>query len=208
MSLNYTARPDASGEPTDLAAQNGAFAYARGDTVIEQLASQTPVYWQIPDTAAFPYAVVGGAGWTSYRVSAQVRFTAPGQSAGLIARYRRPHLAERVTHFYGYQFIVSTRGSWRLVQDRNQASPVTLAAGTLAPLGVGSWHTITLTAYGPELLASIGARDVVSILRPGIGSPGTNRGLAGISTGGWYRVDFRKLTVHDIPIREYHRQGG
>src|SRR5262249_27688191 len=123
-----------------------------------------------------------------------------------IARYRRPRLAERVMHFYGYQFIVSARGSWQLVQDRNQASPLTLAEGTVAPLGVGSWHTLTLTSYGPELTASIGERGVVSIVGPGTGSSGAGRGLAGISTGGWYRVDFRKLTVRDIPIREYHRQ--
>lgn len=211
MPLNYTARPDAAGEPAELAAQNGAFQYAPGDAVIKQLAIQPPVYWQIPDSLAFPYAVVGGADWANYRVATQLRFTAPGQSVGVLCRYRRPRLAERVTHFYGYQLSVSSDGSWQLVQDLNQASPATLAAGTVAPLGVGTWHAIALAASGPVLTASIDDHDVASVagVGPGsAGSPGAGRGLAGISTGGWYQVDFRDLTVRSIPIGAYRPHRG
>ncbi len=206
MPLNYTARPDASGEPAELATQNGAFGYARDGTVFEQLASQSPVYWQLPDTTAYPYAVIGGTDWVNYRVSAQMRFTAPGQSAGVICRYRRPHLMERVTHFYGYQFIVTDSGNWQLVQELNQASPVTLASGTVAPLGAGTWHTIALATYGPQITASIDSIDVASVLD--LGSAGSSHGLAGISTGGWYQVDFRNLTVRSISIGAYHHHRG
>jgi hypothetical protein len=204
MPLNYTARPDAAAEPLDLSAQNGTFSYTPNGTVIEQLATQTPVYWQIPDSAAFPYAVVGGSDWANYRVSTQVRFTAPGQSAGVISRYQRLYLTQKVNHFYGYQFVVSDSGSWQLVQDLPKTSPVTLASGEVGPLGVGTWHTITLSADGPVLTASIDSSDVASVLDVGTGSSGFSRGLAGISTGGWYQVDFRQLTVRDISIGSYH----
>ena len=189
MPLIYRARPDASREAWGLSAQDGAFGYARGG-VITQLADQVPVFWQPPDAPPFPYAVVGGRDWANYRVFAQVRFTAPGQSAGLICRYRRPSTLEKSEHFSGYQFIAASNGAWQLVLDNPLAAPVILASGRVASLGVGTWHGLTLTATGSQLMAKIDSAVVASVA-----DPSYSRGIAGISTSGWYRVDFRNLTV-------------
>jgi hypothetical protein len=189
MPRNYRARPDASHQAWGLAAQDGAFRYS-GNGLIDQLAGQAPVFWQPPDIPPFPYAVVGGPDWADYRVSAQVRFTAPGQSASLLCRYRRPTTFDKSEHFFGYQLVASSGGSWQLQLDSPRAAPVLLASGTVGPLGVRTWHALSLAATGRKLVARIDAQVVASVTDNSYRS-----GLAGIATGGWYLVTFRNLRV-------------
>jgi hypothetical protein len=193
MAFPYTSRPDGSDEPWGMATQEGAFEYAKDGTTIVQTASGLPVLWALQPEPPVPYAVVGADGWTDYTVSAQVMFTGQNQSAGLIARYQRPDTGDQSEQFYGYQFTVSADGSWQLIQDNHLQPAVTLDSGTVPPLGSGRWHTVTLTADGSQLTATIDA-NVVAVQAA---SP-ANPGLAGISTGGWYPVDFRDLTVGPV----------
>ncbi len=124
-------------------------------------------------------------------MSAQVRFTGAGQSAGLISRFRHPKANGVAQQFHGYQFVVSQSGTWRLISNTIGSPPSTLAAGHLAkPVPVGTWLTLSLSAHGTQIIAQVNGAAVVSL---------TNDrylgGDAGISTGGWYRVLFRDLTV-------------
>jgi Galactocerebrosidase, C-terminal lectin domain len=194
MPFPYSSRPDASGEAWGVASQEGAFEYAKDGKTIVQAASGMPVLWALQQEPPVPYAVVGGAGWTNYTVSAQVMFTASNQSAGLIARYQRPDSGDQSEQFYGYQFTVSANGSWQLIQDNHLQPPVTLDSGTYQPLVAGTWHTVTLMADGSQLTATIDANQVVAVQAKGAANPG----LAGISTGGWYPVEFRDLTVGPV----------
>jgi Glycosyl hydrolase family 59/Concanavalin A-like lectin/glucanases superfamily len=191
MAFPYTSRPDGSDEPWGMATQEGAFEYAKDGKTIVQTASGLPVLWALQPVPPVPYAVVGSDGWTNYTVSAQVMFTGPNQSAGLIARYQRPDTGDQSEQFYGYQFTVSADGSWQLIQDNHLQPAMTIDSGTVPPLGSGTWHTVTLTADGSQLTATIDANQVA--VEP-TASP-ADPGLAGISTGGWYPVDFRDLTV-------------
>jgi len=200
MPLPYRAKPDPTGEPAYLGAQDGAFEYLPGASsagVFEQTAVGIPVFWQNPTGARFPYAVVGDNSWRNYTVAASIRFTAANQSAGLIARFDHPRANGVAQQFHGYQFIVSQSGAWRLFRNavwhKNQAKnpAVTLQTGHLsASLGVGRWNRLSLTAVGTTIVARVNGRVVLTLT--------DNRwatGDAGISTSGWYHVLFRDLTV-------------
>jgi hypothetical protein len=191
MPMPYRARPDASNEPMMLEAEDGSFEYLPGGSTFEQTSVGYPVFWQNPVRSRFPYAVVGARGWRNYTVSADVRFTGAGQSAGLIARFRHPTANGIVQRFFGYQFVVGESGDWKLLRDKVGANPTVLAASRLSsPPGLGAWTNLKLAVYGSRLTASVNGRRVKSL------TDRTNRvGDAGISTGGWYQVEFRNLTV-------------
>jgi hypothetical protein len=199
MKLPYRAVPDASSEPSYLGPQDGSFEYPPGatkDTPFAQTTVGQPIFWQNFKGARFPYAVIGDTGWRNYTVSAQVRFTAAGQSAGLISRFRHPKANGIAQQFHGYQFVVSQSGTWRLTSNtiRNPPSALgasTLAAGHLAgPVPVGTWLTLSLSAHGTKIIAEVNGTAVASL-----SNDMYLGGDAGISTGGWYRVLFRDLTV-------------
>lgn len=189
MPLPYTARPDASGQPWALAAQDGAFEYGPDGTTIEQTASQNPVMWHLA-LGRYPYAVLGGSNWRDYTVSAQVAFTAPGQSGGLLARFSRPQLSLPPQQYAGYQFTLAESGTWQLVKDAASGPPVRLASGTVPPASIYTWHTLMLTVRGQTLTAGLDGKQLASIRATAYLS-----GLAGITAGGWYQVDYRDLTV-------------
>ena len=199
LKLPYRAVPDASGEPDYLGAQDGSFEYPPGATKNTPFAQTTvgqPIFWQNLKGARFPYAVIGAYGWRNYTVSAQVRFTAAGQSAGLISRFRHAKANGVAQQFLGYQFVVSQSGTWQLLRKaiRSQAAVLgatTIALGRLAgPVPVGTWLTLSLSAHGTQIVAQVNGTVVASVTNDSYLG-----GDAGISTGGWYRVLFRDLTV-------------
>jgi hypothetical protein len=190
MPLPYTASPDASNEPSYLGAQDGAFEYLRGGSVFEQTAAGPPIFWQNQVSTRFPYAVVGGAGWHDYTVSASVRFTARGQGAGLLARFEHQKANGVAERFAAYQFVVSSSGAWQLLTDRSKASPKIMKAGRVAAPGAGRWTVLELSVHGTQVIASVNGKAVASVA-----DPTYSFGDAGISTSGWYPVQFRGLTV-------------
>ncbi len=194
MPLRYAAVPDAAGMPRELAPMDGAFQYlGTSRTVFAQTAAGMPDFWQPPgpgQPGRFPYAVLGGSTWRDYTVSAQVRFTRPGQRAGLIARYDRPSFRWPADQFKAYEFAVSTTGAWRLLRNRTSGAPVVLARGRSPALGVSRWHTLSLSAHHATLIARIDGRPVARVR-----SASYRQGIAGILTGGFYQVLFRQLRV-------------
>jgi hypothetical protein len=196
MPLPYAATPDLSNEPAYLAAQEGAFSYLPGSTTIfEQDAVGTPVYWQTVKPCPFAYAVIGDVGWSNYTVSDSVNFLRTGHSAGLIARFSHTGIGVGAERFDGYQFIVGESGTWKIIRNAETANPVTLASGkTSSALGAGTWVGLSLTASGTKLVARVNGVVVAKVTDSTYAS-----GDAGISTGGWYRVQFTSLQVVSQP---------
>jgi hypothetical protein len=194
MPVSYHAFADASGEPWGLATQDGAFQYLAGSTTtFAQTAHGMPDVWQPPkpgQAKRFPYAILGGSTWRDYTVSTGVKFTGQQQSAGLIARYARSSFGPPVNKFAGYEFTVSASGHWALVRNEVHYPAAILATGQVARLGTTRWHTLSLAVRGAHLVARIDGRQVASAV-----SSAYRGGVAGIRTGGWYRVLFRNLTV-------------
>jgi hypothetical protein len=195
MPLPYTATPDQSNEPTYLAPQDGSFEYLPGSTTtFEQTTVGQPVFWQNPVSTRFPYAVMGDRGMKNYTVSDDVTFTATGQNAGLISRFDHPKADGIAQRFYAYQFTLTTSGGWKMIRNASGKAATVLASGTLSsPPTLNSPVTMSLTANGSKLTAKVNGTTVKSL---------TDRtyatGDAGISTGGWYQVQFSNLKVTPV----------
>jgi Glycosyl hydrolase family 59 len=191
MPLPYRATRDGSNEPRYLGAEDGAFEYLPdSSTTFAQTAVGRPNFWQNPVRSRFPYAVVGWRNWANYTVSVSVRFTGAGQSGGLIARFRHAKANGIAQQFHGYQFIVSESGAWRLTRNAIGAAPATLESGQAGALGTAVFHNLSLAAHGSQLVARLDGTTVATV-----SDPTYNGGDAGVSTGGWYQVQFRGLTV-------------
>ncbi len=193
MPLPYTATPDASNEPTDLGPQDGSFEYVGGSTTtFQQTTVNRPVFWQNPVNTRFPYAVVGGNTWKNYTVNAKITFTGASQSAGVMSRFNHPKADGVAQRFYAYQFTLTQTGQWKLIKNMSGGKATLLASGTLSSgaVGVGTPVTLSLTANGTKLTAAINGTTVKSLTDKSYGA-----GDAGISTGGWYPVQFNSLTV-------------
>jgi hypothetical protein len=192
MPLPYTATQDASGEPNWLGPEDGSFQYpSPTSTTFQQTTVNQPMFWQNDVSTRFPYAVVGDTTFANYTVSAQVSFTASGQTAGLISRFDHPKANGIAEHFQGYQFIVAASGAWQLLRDSATGSPATLASGTLASApGVNNPVTLSLSSQGSQLTPSVNGTALKTVTDATYAT-----GDAGISTGGWYPVNFGSLTV-------------
>jgi len=189
MLLPYTALPDASNEPRYLAPQDGAFEYLPSSTTtFEQTAVGRPVFWQSTSAARFPYAVLGDGSLSDYTVSASVTLDATSHSAGLIARFSHPKTDGGGLGFNGYQFIVHGDGTCGLFLERVGMAPVAL--GTCSPSSVTSSFDLSLSVHGAMLIGSVNGSQVVSVTDSTLGT-----GIAGISAGGWYPVQFSNLQL-------------
>jgi hypothetical protein len=95
--------------------------------------------------------------------------------------------------FNGYQLIVSQSGAWSLITNAAKGSPnppQTLLSGDVGTaLTPGTFYPISLSVEGATLSVNVD------------GSTGSTSdstypsGDAGVSTGGWYPVQFTNLQV-------------
>ncbi len=128
----------------------------------EQLAAQAPIFWQLPEAGPpTPYAIVGSKLWTDYTVSANVSFSSPDGSAGLIGRFNRQAVRE---WFNGYELDLNAIGAWALtLNSRTSTTPATLASGQLHELRPDTWHALALSFDGTQITASIDGRQVAAL---------------------------------------------
>jgi hypothetical protein len=196
MPLPYSSSaqpPDGANMPRLLAPQDGAFEYTHGSTTtFTQTAVGRPVFWQSTSATRFPYAVLGDGTLRDYTVSAAATFTATGQSAGLIARFSHPKTDGGGLGFNGYHFVVNEDGTCSLFLDQVGATPAPLGTCSASPpLGTTAPSTLSLSVHGPTITGSVNGTQVVQVSDSTLTS-----GIAGISTGGWYPVEFGNLTIN------------
>jgi hypothetical protein len=101
----------------------------------------------------------------------------------------------QVGGFNGYVFDVSSTGAWKLIKnDKTSGDIVTLASGTAAALGTGSWHRLSLTLHGSTITASVGSTQVTSLT-----DSSWTAGPAGVEAGAfsrtWPQVQYSNLSV-------------
>jgi Glycosyl hydrolase family 59 len=212
MSLPYSAaltlpagNPLPIGEmPAYFAPQDGAFQYVPcadlADTYcIRQTGQGQPVNWPGIDDTGSPYALLGdtGATWENYTVSTDVLFPQPG-TARLLARVGQRSLRDPA-NFGGYEFTLSSNGSWSVLANSTRGHPRKMASGTLrtAP-GDNTEIPMSLKVSGQTITASVDGAKVWK------GTDGSyTNGLAGIGTGagtgtvtsGFYPVQFTGFAV-------------
>jgi 3-keto-disaccharide hydrolase len=169
-----------------------------------------PVLWQVANAATrHPFGIIG-SDWSSYVVSADVMVPQSG-SAGLIGRYRAVNAAQGT--FDGYVFDVNTNGTYTLTVNNGGTAAYTqsgqrqltaprrtvLAQGKVprgkvargkAPFAAGTWHHLSLSVSGSDVVASIDGTQVA------MASDSTlTDGMPGVEVGGWYPAYFSNLSV-------------
>jgi hypothetical protein len=192
MRLPYRAHPDGSDEAWGLSSQEGAFLYRPcfggvGGQCIEQMAGQTPVWWQKPKgPPSDPYAIVGDPRWTNYTVSTNVLFPRSRGAVSLIGRFQS---GGEMGLFGGYVFNLKADGNWQIARTSRFAKPVVLADGTVPWVSPGIWHSVAFTLHGSTLTGSVGGRQVGRVRNRKWAS-----GLSGIGSS-WNLIQFKGLSV-------------
>jgi O-glycosyl hydrolase len=142
------------GEAAYLSDMQGSFearpcADGRGGQCVQQVTPVKPIEWQ-DDSDAFTLA--GDTTWTDYTVSADVAL----QQAGTVELLGRANTQGRPQGDQaGYQLRVGDTGAWSIVRDSAAGDRATLASGTHAALGTGTWHTLALGFSGDHITATL-----------------------------------------------------
>ncbi len=177
-------------QPRYLEQQQGAFevgscAAGRSGQCLDQVTPAKPIEWT-PDSN--PYTIGGDPGWASYTVGTDALIAQAG-TVQVIARAGTQH-AFGPAGINEYYLQVSNTGAWSIVRNNTSHTLTTLASGTVAALGTGTWHHLALTVSGSALTAAI---DGVTV---GTASDGTySSGMAGLGTSGYQTDQFDNFSV-------------
>jgi hypothetical protein len=173
----------------DGALETVACGGGRSGRCIRQMAPAAPIYWH--GHAGYPYATIGAAGWSNYTISSDVLLEQAG-SVELIGRYTARDYWE-IGHVNAYFVKVSSAGAWSIVKSATNGTLTTLASGTVAALGVNTWHKLAATFQGATISASIDGATVGSATDGSYVS-----GPAGLASGlgdGWHNVQYDNLSI-------------
>jgi hypothetical protein len=182
-------------EAHDLVSEEGAFEVVacgsgRAGQCLRQEAPTAPIRPQ--SNGSTPYAVVGGADWANYQVSADVLIEQQG-SVEIVGRYsaRDP---SQLSHYAGYALAVNDGGGWAILRCDTNGNRSTLQSGNVAQLAVNTWHTITLQLLGSSLIARIDGAQVGSANDStyGAGQAGV---AAGLWSSSWINAQFDNFSV-------------
>ena len=187
MPLPYSVSTDRAGMPALVSPMEGAFTAVRGRIV--QTAIGRPVPW-LPTGGSYPYAVLGSRRWKNYTVSADVSLPrAPNGSsppgALLIARFDGYGLQHHAFRFSGYEFTVSSAGTWQLVE--NGPTPIVLQQGLIP---ASSRFKMSLTVVGDQLTAAVDGLPLAAVTTTKYKS-----GLAGLGSTLYDAVHFEHFSV-------------
>jgi hypothetical protein len=180
-------------QPRYLSQQQGAFevepcAGGRSGQCLTQQAPVQPIEW---DGNSNPYTIGGGLNWTNYTVAADTLIQQAG-SVQLLGRVGTQH-SFGPAGINDYYFQVSDTGAWSIGLNDTLDVPITLASGTVAALGTGTWHHLALTFDGSTITAAIDGTTV------GSASNSTySAGMIGLGTGGYQTDQFDNLTVTPV----------
>ncbi len=177
-------------QPRYLEQQQGAFevgscAAGRSGQCLDQVTPARPIEWT-PDSN--PYTIGGDPGWANYTVGTDALIAQAG-SVQVIARAGTQH-SFGPAGINEYYLQLSNTGAWSIVRNNTSDALATLASGTVAAPGTGTWHHLALTVSGSTLTAVI---DGVTV---GTATDGTySSGLAGLGTSGYQTDQFDNFSV-------------
>jgi O-glycosyl hydrolase len=176
--------------PRYLADQDGAFEVqpcaGRAGQCLEQVVTTRPIAWaSTPD----PYTLAGDAGWTDYRIAADVRFlsAAPATIMGRIDSADN-FQDDKALWPSGYILRVKPGGAWELLSESFNKPAVTLGSGS-AKLDSSSWHHLELHFQGRQIVASLDGAQLTSVE-----DTSHTHGMIALGTE-WDRIQFDNLRV-------------
>ncbi|SEP52774.1 ricin-type beta-trefoil lectin domain protein [Amycolatopsis saalfeldensis] len=156
----------------------------RAGSCLRQMAPIRPIIWQDDSDA---YSMIGDPKWGNYTVSADVRLAKPG-TAELLGRANtqsRPQADQNA-----YWFRVSDAGAWSIVRSDTKGTYTTIASGQTTAIGVGQWHTLSVTFQGNRITGTVDGKPA------GSATDGWwTSGQAGIGLTGYQTAEFDNFAV-------------
>jgi hypothetical protein len=180
-------------QPRYLAQQQGAFevepcAGGRSGQCVQQQAAVEPIEW---DGNSNPYTIGGNLSWSNYTVSADALMEQAG-AVQLIGRAGTQH-SFGPAGINDYYLQLSNTGAWSIIRNNTADSLTTLASGTIAATGTGTWRTLALTFNGDTISAAIDGTTVGTVTDSAYAS-----GMVGLGTGGYQTDQFDNLSVQAV----------
>jgi Glycosyl hydrolase family 59/Ricin-type beta-trefoil lectin domain/Concanavalin A-like lectin/glucanases superfamily len=177
-------------QPRYLSQQQGAFevepcAGGRSGQCAAQQAAVQPIEW---DGNSNPYTIGGSLSWANYTVSADALIRQAG-AVQLLGRVGTQH-SFGPAGINEYYLQVSNTGAWSIIRNNTSDTLTTLASGTVAALGTGTWHHLALTFNGTAISAAIDGTTVGSVTDSTYHS-----GMIGLGTSGYQTDQFDNLSV-------------
>ncbi|GAB2730990.1 RICIN domain-containing protein [Kitasatospora kifunensis] len=174
-----------------FSSMNGAFETApcaggRPGNCLRQQAPTTPIRWT-DETGDQPYATMGDLSWTNYTVGSDVLLEHSG-TAELLGRVGTQ--GRNNGGLNAYNLRVGDDGSWTILKDGQGWTFTTLASGTVAPLGLNTWHHVELSFQGDTITARLDGTTLGTVTDDSYGA-----GQIALGTGGYYNAQFSNLTI-------------
>jgi hypothetical protein len=177
-------------QPRYLSQQQGAFETepctgGRSGQCVQQQAATVPIEW---DGNSNPYTIGGNLSWANYTVSADALMEQAG-AVQLIGRAGTQH-SFGPAGINEYYLQLSNTGAWSLVRNNTSDTLTTLASGTVAAPGTGTWQHLALSFNGAAISAAINGATVATVTDASYAS-----GMVGFGTSGYQTDQFDNLSV-------------
>jgi hypothetical protein len=153
-------------------------------TCYRQEISEAPIPWH--KTRNEPVTIVGDPRWWGdYSVDVDAMLEQPGylDLIGRIENYDGASLS-------GYHLQLADTGAWTIYSEDETGTDTTLATGTTAPIGVGSWHHLGLAFRGQQIVATVDDH-VIARLSDALHSTGQ----VGLGVSPYQNAEFDNLRV-------------
>ncbi|MFD7923035.1 ricin-type beta-trefoil lectin domain protein [Streptomyces sp. NPDC059740] len=156
----------------------------RAGRCVQQMAPVKPIEWQDDSDS---YSLIGDPAWSNYTVSADVLLRSAGTTEllGRANTQLRPQ-----SHMNAYYFRIRDTGQWWIEKMYTDGSNHTLATGTTAALGTGTWHELSFTFQDSRISAEVDGKQVGSVTDTSFQS-----GQAGLGIQGYRTDQFDNLSV-------------
>ncbi|MEU3856468.1 RICIN domain-containing protein [Streptomyces sp. NPDC028722] len=191
LALPYSDTFDTDADGTEakyLSDMQGSFEVqpctARSGQCLQQMAPVKPIEWQDDSDS---YSLIGDTTWSNYTVSSDVLLRGAGTTEllGRANTQLRPQ-----SHMNAYYFRMRDTGQWWIEKGYTDGSHHTLATGTTAALGTGTWHNLALTFQGSTISAAVDGRRIGSVTDTSFQS-----GQAGLGIQGYRTDQFDNLSI-------------
>jgi hypothetical protein len=177
-------------QPPYLSQMQGAFEVepcvgGRSGQCVQQQAGVQPIEW---DNNATPYTIGGNLSWANYTVSADALM----QQAGAVQLLGRVGTQQAFSpaNINDYYLQLASSGAWSIVRNSTGGTQATLASGTVAAPGTGTWQHLALTFNGGTISAAINGTTVGTVTDSSYAS-----GMIGLGTSGYQTDQFDNLSV-------------
>ena len=177
-------------QPRYLAQQQGAFevepcAGGHSGQCLQQQAAVKPIEWA---GDANPYTIGGNLSWANYTVAADVLI----RQAGAVQLLGRAGTQKGFApaDINAYYFQAASTGAWSIFRNNTSGTITTLASGTVAALGTGTWHHLALSLNGHTISGAIDGTTVGTVTDSTFAG-----GMAGLGVNGYQTDQFDNLSV-------------